>query len=116
MLNSCISQVKGFFKAAGKNMELAILDQEIKVENGVVTIEVVGSVQEEIANKMRPDLVSQIRSLSGADQLSIQILLKEEVETNSNRLYTNSEKLTYLKEKHPALMELQRKFGLEVDF
>jgi hypothetical protein len=116
LLDGCLFELKKFFKSANKNMELAILDQQIKVQNRVVIVEVMGSVQEEIANKIRPDLMRMIRKLTQADQFSIQIEVKEEMESGPSKLYTNSEKFNFLKQKHPALMELQRKFGLEVDF
>jgi septum formation topological specificity factor MinE len=116
LLDSCLLELKNFFKSANKNMELAILDQQLKVQGGKVIIEVMGSVQEEIANKMRPDLVRLIRKYTGANKFSIQIELKEEMDTGPSKLYTNTEKFNFLKQKHPALMELQRKFGLEVDF
>lgn len=98
-------------------MELAILDQSIKVRgNGEVVLEVMGHVQEEIAGKMRPDLVGLIRELTGAERVIISLELKEEVDNGRPKLYTNTDKLNYLRERHPALGELQRKFGLDVDF
>ncbi len=98
-------------------MELAILDQPIKVrEDGEVILEVMGHMQEEIAGKMKPDLVALIRKLTGAERVVISLELKEEVDNGKPKLYTNTDKLIYLREKHPALAEFQRKFGLDVDF
>ncbi len=96
---------------------MAILDQEIKVrEGGEVVLEVVGHMQEEIAGKMKQELVGLIRQFTGADRVLISVELKEEVENENSKLYTNTDKFNYLREKHPALAELQRKFGLEADF
>jgi hypothetical protein len=112
-----IDAIRDHFKRADKNLELAILDQGIKVRTGgEVILEVVGHMQEEIAGKMKPELVGLIRQFTGADRVLILVELKEEVETNTPKLYTSSDKLNYLREKHPALVELQRKFGLEADF
>lgn len=117
LLNAHIFSIQEHFKKAGKNLELAILDQEIKVrDGGELVLEVVGHVQEEIAGKMKPELVSLIRQFTGVDRVIIAIELKEEVESTTPKLYTNSDKFNYLREKHPALAELQRKFGLETDF
>jgi hypothetical protein len=112
-----IDSIRAHFNNADKNFELAILDQGIKVRaGGEVILEVVGHMQEEIAGKMKPELVGLIRQFTGADRVLIVVELKEEVETGAPKLYTNTDKLNYLREKHPALAELQRMFGLEADF
>ncbi len=116
MLDQVIHQVKDHYRQANKNFELAILDQPIKVIDGEVFLQVMGSVQEEIANKMRPDLLGLIRKLTGATQLSISVEHIEEIQDDKPKLYTNTDKLRYLRDKHPALAEFQRKFGLDVDF
>lgn len=116
MLDQVIHLVKDHYRQANKNFELAILDQPIKVINGEVFLQVMGSVQEEIANKMRPDLLGLIRKLTGATQLSISVEHIEEIQDDRPKLYTNTDKLRYLRDKHPALAEFQRKFGLDVDF
>lgn len=117
LLDLHIFSIQEHFRNAGRNMELAILDQSIKVRgNGEVVLEVMGHVQEEIAGKMRPDLVGLIRELTGAERVIISLELKEEVDNGRPKLYTNTDKLNYLRERHPALGELQRKFGLDVDF
>lgn len=116
MLDRVIHAVQDHYRQGNKNLELAILDQPIRVVNGEVMLQVMGSVQEEIANKMRPDLLGLIRNLTGANQLSISLEHKEEIQDDRPKLYTNTDKLRFLREKHPALAELQRKFGLDVDF
>jgi len=109
--------IRTHFKNGDKNFELAILDQAIKVrDGGEVILEVVGHMQEEIASKMKQELVGLIRQFTGADRVLISVELKEEVENNNSKLYTNTDKFNYLREKHPALAELQKKFGLETDF
>ena len=116
MLDQVIHLVKDHYRLANKNFELAILDQPIKVINGEVFLQVMGSVQEEIASKMRPDLLGLLRKLTGATQLSISVEHREELQDDRPKLYTNTDKLRYLRDKHPALAEFQRKFGLDVDF
>ena len=117
LLDGQIERIRADFKKAGKNLELAILDQPIKVKDGgEVVLEVVGHVQEEIAGKMKPELVGLIRQYTGADRVLISVELKEEVESDVPKLYTNTDKLNHLLKKHGALADLQRRFGLEVDF
>jgi hypothetical protein len=117
LLDRHIFSIQEHFRNAGRNMELAILDQSIKVrDGGEVILEVMGHVQEEIAGKMKPDLVSLVRQFTGAERVLITLEVKEEVDNGKPKLYTNSDKLNYLRQKHPALAEFQRKFGLDVDF
>lgn len=116
ILDGVIFEIRDFYKKANKNLELAILDQTIKVVDSVISLQVIGHVQEEIANKLRPELTGLIRKLTGAGGFSIRVELREEVESQGPKLYTNSDKFNHLKEKYPALAELQRKFGLDVDF
>jgi len=104
------------FKSQNRGMELAILNQSIKVMNNEICLEVMGHVQEEIALKMKPDLLSMIRDLTGLKIVSMKLEVKEEIETGKNKLYTSSDKFNFLKEKHGALAEFQRRFGLETDF
>lgn len=109
--------IREHFRIADKKMELAILDQPIKVRTeGEVVLEVMGHMQEEIAGKIKQELVGLIRQLTGARRVIITLELKEEVSNGKPKLYTNTDKLNFLREKHPALAEFQRKFGLEVDF
>jgi hypothetical protein len=116
LLDGAIFSVREEFRAANKNMELAILDQDIRVTDGELLLLVHGSIQEDIANKMKPELLGLLRNFSGATQLSIAVLQQEEDPDEKGKLYTSTDKLKFLREKHPALMELQRKFDLEVDF
>ena len=104
------------FKSQNRGMELAILNQSIKVMNNEICLEVTGHVQEEIALKMKPDLLSMIRDLTGLKRVSMKLEVKEEIEAGKNKLYTSSDKFNFLKEKHGALAEFQRRFGLETDF
>lgn len=104
------------FKNQNRGMELAILNQPIKVLGNEICLEIMGHVQEEIALKMKPDLLSMIRDLTGIKRVSLKLEVKEEIETGKNKLYTSSDKFNFLKNKHGALAEFQRRFGLETDF
>lgn len=104
------------FKSQNRGMELAILNQPIKVLGNEICLEITGHVQEEIALKMKPDLLSMIRDYTGIKRVLLRLEVKEEIETGKNKLYTSSDKFNFLKERHAALAEFQRRFGLETDF
>ncbi|NVJ86321.1 MAG: hypothetical protein HWE15_08450 [Algoriphagus sp.] len=111
-----LPDILAHFKSQGKNLELAILQQPIKVQNGDLVIEVIGTVQEEIAEKMKPELIGLVRKLTGANSFSVQLEVKEEVHESHQKLYTDRDKMNFLLKKHPALMELAKKFELDTDF
>jgi septum formation topological specificity factor MinE len=111
-----LESIRRFFKSQEKNMELAILEHPIQIRGGEIILEVIGHVQEEIANKMRPELLRLVREYTGVNKVSVQLELKEEIANAKPKLYTSSDKLNHLKQLHPALAEFQRKFGLDVDY
>jgi hypothetical protein len=116
LLDQAIFSIQELFRTANKNLELTLLDQEIRVQNGEITLQVSGSIQEDIAQKMKPELVGLVRKFTGATSFTINIVQQEEQVDEKGKLYTSTDKLKFLREKHPALMELQRKFDLDVDF
>ena len=116
ILDEMFSQVKDHFQKLGKSMELAILGQAMKMKGDAVILDVMGHVQEELALKMKPELVRIIREIGNVNHFKVEIELKEELESERNKLYTSTDKFNFLKEKHAALGEFQRRFGLETDF
>ena len=116
ILDEMFSQVKDHFQKLGKSMELAILGQAMKMKGDAVVLDVMGHVQEELALKMKPELVRIIREIGNVNHFKVEIELKEELESERNKLYTSTDKFNFLKEKHAALGEFQRRFGLETDF
>ena len=116
LLDQSIFSIQEVYRTAQKNLELAILDQKIKVQEGELILKVNGSIQEDIALKMKPELVSLVRKFTGTSTFTITVIQQEEAPNENGKLYTSTDKLKFLREKHPALVELQRKFDLDVDF
>jgi len=116
LLDQAIFSIQELFRTENKNLELTVLDQEISLQKSEIILQVSGSIQEDIAQKMKPELVGLIRKFTGATSFTINVVQKEEVPDEKGKLYTSTDKLKFLREKHPALMELQRKFDLDVDF
>ncbi|WP_192085322.1 hypothetical protein [Algoriphagus sp. Y33] len=117
ILDEVFPNVREHFQKLGKSMELAILGQAMRMNGeGKVVLEVMGHVQEELALKMKPELVRIVRELGKVNQFKVELELKEELESERNKLYTSTDKFNFLKDKHAALGEFQRRFGLETDF
>ena len=72
LLDQAIFSIQDVFRTANRNLELTLLDQEIKVLDGEITLQVSGSIQEDIAQKMKPEgdrLIKRWnRFLEGDDQ------------------------------------------------
>lgn len=116
LLDQHLPEILNHFKAQSKNLESAILNQTILVREKEIVLEVTGHMQEEIAEKMKPELIGVIRKLTGVGLFRVSLEHKEEIADQKNKLYTNSDKFNYLLEKHPALKEFTKKFNLETDF
>ncbi|MDA0314219.1 MAG: hypothetical protein O3A40_02840 [Bacteroidetes bacterium] len=116
LLDQAIFSIQEVYRNANKNLELTLLDQEIRVQNGEITLQVSGSIQEDIAQKMKPELIGLVRKFTGASSFTISLVQQEEVADEKGKLYTSTDKLKFLHEKYPALMELQQKFDLDIDF
>ncbi len=116
LLDQAIFSIQELFRTENKNLELTLLDQEISLQKSEIILQVSGSIQEDIAQKMKPELVGLVRKFTGATSFTISVVQQEEQVDEKGKLYTSTDKLKFLREKHPALMELQRKFDLGVDF
>lgn len=115
-LDLAMPRIRGYFQDLGKSMELAILGQEIKIVDGLLILEVMGQLQEDLADKMKSELIRMLREITKCTKVTIKLEVKEEMQSNANRLYTSTDKLNHLKTIHPALGDFQRRFGLETDF
>jgi DNA polymerase-3 subunit gamma/tau len=116
LLDQHLPQILDHFQKQKKNLEWAILNQSIQVHERGIVLEITGHMQEEIAEKMKPELIGVIRQVAGVGHFRVSLEHKEEITDQKNKLYTSSDKFNYLLEKHPALKEFTKKFNLETDF
>ncbi|HLW19214.1 MAG TPA: hypothetical protein VKX33_02770 [Cyclobacteriaceae bacterium] len=104
------------FKEEHKNMEISVLRQPFKVMNDTVTFMLNGEMHKDIFAKIRPEITGMLRRALRNFKVDLTFEIKEDEENSAKRLYTSTDKLNYLREKSPALKELQNRFGLETDF
>ncbi len=116
MFNDLIDKIRDKWGAEDKQLDLAVINQELIFQGSEVTLKVFGHVQEERAQIMIPSLVQFFREEGKVMDISFKLEVREEEDKSQRKAYTNSEKFELLKQKHGALAELQRKFGLETDF
>jgi len=104
------------FKEQGKNMEISILRQPFDVSSEKVVFFLSGEIQKDLFSKIRQEVTLLMREGLKNHGVDLGFEIKEDAVSPSKKLYTSSDKLNYLREKSPALKELQQRFGLETDF
>lgn len=104
------------FKEQGKNMEISILKQPFEVTGEKILFLLNGEIQKDIFSKIRQEITLLIRKGLQNHSVDLSFEIKEDAVSPSQKLYTSTDKLNYLREKSPALKELQQRFGLETDF
>ena len=104
------------YKSSHKNLEVTVLKQPYKLEGERITFLLNGEIQQDIFNKNKPEVLNTLRRKLNNYNISIAAQIQEDAVPEGKKLYTSSDKLNYLLEKHGALRELQKKFGLETDF
>ena len=87
---------------------------EFHLENHTVTVSIPNEALTVSFEKFRSDLLQHLRDALQNDH----IMLKSQVVQieKEQMLYTDREKFNYLKEKYPALKDLQKKLGLDPEF
>ena len=93
-----------------------MLRQPYKIVGEKVIFFLSGEIQTDIFLKIRPEITRLIRESLKNDTLDLAFEIKEDAVSATAKLYTSTDKLNYLREKSPALKELQKRFGLETDF
>lgn len=104
------------FKEQGKNMEISILRQPVEVTGEKVVFFLNGEIQKDIFSKIRQEITLLLRKGLKNYNVDLSFEIKEDAVSPAQKLYTSTDKLNYLREKSPALKELQQRFGLETDF
>ena len=89
-------------------------ERQIITEANKIIIKIDNEVQQQQLQQMRFGLIDFLREHTGNNYAIESEILKSAEQ--KKRLYTSSDKYQFLVEKYPALEELKRKLGLEIDF
>jgi DNA polymerase-3 subunit gamma/tau len=102
-------------KLEGKNTEYILLNEDITLlEGGKIEIKLSNPMQEETLNSIKTEVLVFLRQKLQNDSITICSVLN--TEERKRRLYTTREKFDYLTEKHPLLLELKERLGLDPDY
>lgn len=94
--------------------EFQMLSQSYRLENHVITVELLSPVHETMLNNIKSELTGFLREQlrNNAIQVTGQLYTGEEKKI----IYTNREKFDFLAEKNPMLKKLKERLGLDTDF
>lgn len=115
-VSAALEEILSDYKAAHKNMEVAVLRQPYELRGIAIHFLLAGELQQDIFMRCKPELTGLFRRKLHHAKAEITCEIKEEAQDQSKNLYTASERLQYLLKKSPALNELKKRFDLETDF
>lgn len=115
-LRDCIDDIVNTHREKGNNIEVALLKQPYEISGQEIIFILSGELQKDIFAKLSPELTGLLRKSLRNEQITVTCEVKEEPVNSSKKLYTSSDKLTYLMEKSPLLKEFRDRMGLETDF
>lgn len=102
-------------KLKGNNQEYILLNEDISLsEDFNIEIKLTNPFQEETLNSLKTELIVFLREKLNNDKITLSSRMA--AEETKKRLYTTREKFDHLVEKHPLLLELKEKLGLDPDF
>lgn len=102
------------FKAKSQHHEVLILEEKFRRNEHQIIVNIPNEALESTFEKFRADLLKFLRDKLENDHIT---LASEVVEIKREKMrYTDREKFEYLKEKYPALRDLQEKLGLDPEF
>lgn len=101
-------------KDEGRDQLFMLMNQPYGYKEGNIMLNLTSSLQEDLVNEFRTEIVQYLRSKLKTKRLNIHTqLVKPEAK---RMIYTPLEKFNYLAEKHPELLVLRDKLGLDPDF
>ncbi|MGV3559422.1 DNA polymerase III subunit gamma/tau [Larkinella arboricola] len=98
----------------GSQTEQVMLNRDIVLDGTTIHIALDNSLQVDLLNDLRQDLLTYLRRELQNSQ--IQLVHSVAMQETRRMIYTPQDKFNYLAEKNPALLELKRTLGLDVDY
>jgi DNA polymerase-3 subunit gamma/tau len=93
------------------------MNREISLVDSIVHIKVEGEVQiQQFNDSLKLELITQLREKLKNDSIDISLDLIEGEVSNKKMIYTQSDKFEFLSQKHPILIEMKQRMGLDHEF
>ncbi len=95
-------------------MYATLTSSKISLTDTTITIEINNEVQKELLSNIKQDLLDALRSLLSNRQTLLNIVVSEIA--GEVKAYKPDDKFKMMAEKNPALLELKRRFDLNVEY
>lgn len=116
-LNFVWTQIAQGFKKANLINKYVMMNREISLVDSIIHMKVEGEVQmQQFNDSLKLELITQLREKLKNDSIDISLDLIEGEVSDKKMIYTQSDKYEFLSQKHPILIEMKQRMGLDHEF
>jgi DNA polymerase-3 subunit gamma/tau len=116
-LNLVWTQIAQGFKQSNFINKYVMMNREISLVDSVIHMKVEGEVQmQQFNDSLKLELLTQLREKLQNDSIDLSLDLIESDVNDKKLIYTQSDKYEFLSQKHPILVEMKQRMGLDYEF
>lgn len=116
-LNLVWTQIAQEFKQGNFINKYVMMNREISLIDSIIHIKVEGEVQiQQFNDSLKLELVGTLREKLKNDSIDISLDLMAGEDSDKKMIYTQSDKYDFLSKKHPILVEMKQRMGLDYEF
>ncbi len=111
------TQIAQGFKQGNFINKYVMMNREISLIDSIIHIKVEGEVQmQQFNDSLKLELVGTLREKLKNDAIDISLDLMAGEVSDKKMIYTQSDKYDFLSQKHPILVEMKQRMGLDHEF
>jgi DNA polymerase-3 subunit gamma/tau len=116
-LNFVWTQIAQGFKTGNFINKFVMMNREISLIDSVIHLRVESEVQmQQFNDSLKLELLTQLRTKLKNDSIDLVLDLIEGEISDKKLIYTQSDKYEFLSQKHPILVEMKQRMGLDHEF
>ena len=116
-LNFVWTQIAQGFKQGNFINKYVMMNREISLVDSVIHMKVEGEVQmQQFNDSLKLELITQLREKLKNDSIDLSLDLIVGDVSDKKLIYTQSDKYDFLSQKHPILVEMKQRMGLDHEF
>ena len=116
-LNFVWTQIAQSFKTGNFINKFVMMNREISLIDSVIHLKVESEVQmQQFNDSLKLELLTQLRTKLKNDSIDLVLDLIQGDISDKKMIYTQSDKYDFLSQKHPILVEMKQRMGLDHEF
>ena len=116
-LNFVWTQIAQGFKQSNFINKYVMMNREISLVDSIIHMKVEGEVQiQQFNDSLKLELLTQLREKLRNDSIDLSLDLITGDVSDKKLIYTQSDKYDFLSQKHPILVEMKQRMGLDHEF